>query len=87
MLSDLAMKSKARPFLEKALEMDKNCMPAAQLLVELLIEEDNTAEAIKVIKKIVAIQPTAVMFSMLGDIHSSINDSVKAVEYYTKAIK
>lgn len=87
LLADPAMKPKAKIVLEKALELDRNYMHAIQLLVELLLDEDNTEEAIKLMTRVITVQPTSKLLSMLGDIYMSISEPMRAVEYYTKAIK
>lgn len=87
LLTDQNLKPKAREVLEKALDMDKNYMPAILLLVELLLDEDNTEMAIKLMKRVIVVQPTSELLSMLGEIYKSVNEPMKAVECYTKAIK
>lgn len=56
-------------------------------MVPLLQQEKDTAGAIKLIKKQLAMQPNSKLYSLLGDILSSEKDQAKAVEYYTIAIK
>lgn len=81
------MRPKAKIVLEKAMELNKNYMPAILLLVELLLDEENAEEAIKLMKRVILVQPTSNLMSMLADIYMSTNEPMHAVEYYTKALK
>lgn len=87
LLNDAVMKPKAKPFLEKALDLNKNYLPAVLLLVELLQEEDDTATAMKLLKRMVVVQPSSNLFTILGDICSNEKDTLKALQYYTEAIQ
>lgn len=69
------------------MELNKNYMPAILLLVELLLDEENAEEAIKLMKRVILVQPTSNLMSMLADIYMSTNEPMHAVEYYTKALK
>lgn len=87
LLADPEMRPKAKIVLEKAMELNKNYMPAILLLVELLLDEENAEEAIKLMKRVILVQPTSNLMSMLADIYMSTNEPMHAVEYYTKALK
>lgn len=78
---------KAKSVLERALAKEEYYLPAVLLMVPLLQQENNTAAAIQLIKKQLAMQPNSKLYSLLGDIVSAEKDRAKAVEYYTIAIK
>lgn len=86
LLTDTAMKAKAKPFLQKALDLNKNYLPAVLLLVDMLREEDDTAAALKLLKRMIDVQPSASLYTILGDISNSERDTAQALHYYTQAI-
>lgn len=86
MLTDPVMKSKAKPFLQKALDLNKNYLPAVLLLVDMLREEDDTTGALKLLKRMIDVQPSTNLYTILGDICNSERDTAQALHYYTQAI-
>lgn len=86
LLTDPVMKLKAKPFLQKALDLNKNYLPAVLLLVDMLREEDDTAGALKLLKRIIDVQPSTSLYTILGDVCNSERDTAQALHYYTQAI-
>lgn len=86
LLSDVVMKAKAKTFLEKAIELNRNYMPAILLMLELYQEENDLNSAVRLLKRITAVQPTSQLFTLLGEIYSE-KEPMQALEFYTKAIK
>lgn len=86
LLTDPVMKSKAKPFLQKALDLNKNYLPAVLLLVDMLREEDDIAGALKLLKRMIDVQPSTSLYTILGDICNSERDTAQALHYYTQAI-
>lgn len=86
LLTDPVMKLKAKPFLQKALDLNKNYLPAVLLLVDMLREEDDTAGALKLLKQIIDVQPSTNLYTILGDVCNSERNTVQALHYYTQAI-
>lgn len=87
LLSDPAMKYKSKAFLEKAIELNKNYLPAVLLLVDYLQGEGDLVNATNLLKRTVAVQPTSQIFTYLGDLYTLQKDPLLALECYTKAIK
>ena len=81
------MKAKAKPFLEKALEIDESYVPAILLLVDLLFDEEDYVTVIALLRSVVAIKPTSRLLTLLANAYVKEKDNMKAVEFYTKAIK
>lgn len=86
-LKDVISKTKAKPLLRRALDHNENYLPAVFLLAEIYQEENETAEAIKLLKKQVEIQPNNRLHVMLGDFLSYEKDLTGALEHYTHALK
>lgn len=86
-LKDIMAKNKAKPLLIRALELNEYYLPAVFLLCELYQEDNEAAEAIKLLKKQVAVQPNCRLHSMLGDFLSYEKDQTGALEHYTHALK
>lgn len=85
-LADPVMKARAKPLLQKALDMNKNYLPAVLLLVDILRDDDETASALKLLKRMVEVQPSTNVYTILGDICTSERDTAQALHYYTQAI-
>lgn len=85
--SDMAMKTKEKPLLLKALELDEHYLPAVMMLAENLQNEGDTSGAINLLKKQVAIQSKSSLHSSLGDLLRSIKDQNGAFEHYTLALR
>lgn len=85
-LTDPVMKAKAKPLLQKALDLNKNYLPAVLLLVDMLREEDDSAGALKLLKRMIDVQPSTSLYTILGDICNSERDTAQALHYYTQAI-
>lgn len=86
-LKDIMAKNKAKPMLIRALELNEYYLPAVFLLCELYQEDNETGEAIKLLKKQVAVQPNCRLHSMLGDFLGFEKDQTGALEHYTHALK
>lgn len=86
-LKDVMSKNKAKPLLIRALELNENYLPAVFMLAEIYQEESETGEAIKLLKKQVAVQPNCKLHSMLGDFLSYEKEMNGALEHYTHALK
>lgn len=80
-------RTKAKPFLEKALKMNKNYQPAILFLVTLLVEEGNTAKAIHLLRKLASVRPSSEIFAKIGDIYAERHERKEAIECYTEAIQ
>lgn len=80
-------RSKAKPYLEKALKMNKNYQPAILFLVTLLVEEGNTSKAIQLLRKLAAVRPSPEIYSKIGDIYAERQERKEAIECYTEAIQ
>ena len=80
-------RAKAKPFLEKALKMNKNYQPAILFLVTLLVEEGNTSKAIQLLRKLAAVRPSPEIYSKIGDIYAERQERKEAIECYTEAIQ
>lgn len=80
-------RTKAKPFLEKALKMNKNHQQAILLLVTLLVEEGNTSKAIQLLRRLAAVRPSPEIYSKIGDIYAERQERKEAIECYTEAIK
>ncbi|XP_031621472.1 anaphase-promoting complex subunit 7 [Contarinia nasturtii] len=82
----LAARSKAKPYLEKALKLNKNYQPAILFLVTLLVEEGNTSKAIQLLRKLAAVRPSPEIYSKIGDIYAERQERKEAIECYTEAL-
>lgn len=80
-------RAKAKPFLEKALKMNRSYQPAILFLVTLLVEEGNTAKAIQLLRRLAAVRPSPEIFSKIGDIYAERQEKKEAIECYTEAIQ
>lgn len=80
-------RAKAKPFLEKALKMNKNYQPAILFLVTLLVEEGNTTKAIQLLRKLASVRPSPDIYAKIGDIYAERNERKEAIECYTEAIQ
>lgn len=56
---DVMVKFQAKSMLEKALELDENYLPAVFMMAELMLEEGDSAGAIKLLKKQTGVQPNS----------------------------
>lgn len=80
------VKTSARRFAEKALEIDPNYTPGVALLAEIYQAEGDSKSAIKLLEMHLERSPRANLFSILGDIMRSEKQFVKALEYYYLAL-
>ncbi|XP_055380379.1 anaphase-promoting complex subunit 7 [Condylostylus longicornis] len=79
-------KKKAKSFIDKALALDEYNYQAVQLKVEILQQEGETGEAIKLLRKQVSYHPNCWLYSVLGDLLSTENDMEGALDNYTTAL-
>lgn len=86
-LKDVTSKNKAKPLLHRALDLNENCLPAVFLLAEMYQENNETSEAIKILRKVVGVHPVCKLHSMLGDLLCFEKDQAGALEHYTHALK
>lgn len=87
LLLDPSTRQKAKPFLKKALELNKNFTQAAMMLIELLEEEGDTAGAKQLTKNLLSYQPSSYLFTKLAGICSKEKDNSQALQYYMEAIQ
>lgn len=80
-------RTKAKPFLLKALKINKNYQPAILFLVTLLVEEGDTSQAIQLLRKLAAVRPSPEIYSKIGDIYAERQERKEAIECYTEAIQ
>lgn len=80
-------RQRVKGVLKRALEKDEYHMPAAMLLVSLMRQEGDRMGTAALLKKQLAKQPNAKLYTLLAELLSEEKDPVKAVEYYTTAIK
>lgn len=73
-------------YLQKALDLNKNHLPAVLALVEILRTEDDTSGALKLLRRMVEVQPSTNLYTILGDICNSERDTTQALHYYTQAL-
>lgn len=85
--NDMAMKTKEKPLLIKALELDEHYFPAVMRLAEYLQNEGDINGAIKLLKKQVMVLTKSSLHSLLGELLRNVNDQNGAFEHYTLAIK
>jgi len=79
-------KKKAKSFIDKALTLDEYNYQAVQLKVEILQQEGEIGEAIKLLRKQVAYHPNCWLYSVLGDLLSNEKDMDGALDSYTVAL-
>ncbi|XP_065055553.1 anaphase-promoting complex subunit 7-like [Rhopilema esculentum] len=77
---------KAKTMLEKALANNPSFLPAAYLLVEILMKARHFESAIVVLRKQLELQPTARLHQSLGDCLREKNLRAEALEHYNKAL-
>lgn len=86
-MKDPATKVRAKSLLLKALELNEYFLPAVVMLVDILQEEENnTAGAIRVLKKQLSVQPNCKLHVLLGDILNNEKDQQAALEQYYLAL-
>lgn len=56
------------------------------MMVDLFLESNDNASAVKLINKQVIVKPSATLYTVLGDIYRNEKRPMKAVAYYTTAI-
>ena len=72
--------------LKKAIETDENYLPAYSAYAAILIERNQTAEAIEQYKTIVEKKPSASVYVLLGILEEAGNNFAEAEKYYRKSL-
>lgn len=80
-------KTKAQGILKRVFDFDEYYLPAVLMMVKLNRLHRQDDEAIALLRKQVAQQPSSKLYTLLGDILSAKEDPSEAVESYTIAIK
>lgn len=86
-LVDPRTRHKAKPFLKKALELNKNYTQAGIMLIEILEEEGDLAGAKQLAKNLISNQPSSYLYTRLAGICSKEKDTAQALQYYMEAIQ
>ena len=73
--------------LKKAIELDINYLPAYSAYAAILIERNQTAEAIAQYKTIVEKKPSAAVYALLGILEEAGNNFAEAEKHYRKALE
>lgn len=80
------VKEKAKPLLQKALEMNEYYAKAVFFLAQILIEDKETKAAIKLLEKTLATTANLKLNLMLGDLYAKSKNMSAALEQYTKVL-
>lgn len=73
--------------LKKAIELDKNYLPAYSAYAAMLVGRNQTAEAIAQYKLIVEKKPSASVYVLLGILEEAGNNFAEAEKYYRKSLE
>jgi tetratricopeptide (TPR) repeat protein len=73
--------------LKKTIELDENYLPAYSSYATLLIEKNQTDAALEQFKKVVERKPSASVYTLIGILEDSRNNSLEAEKNYRKALE
>lgn len=72
--------------LTAAIELNADYLPAYSAYADLLVEQNRTDEAVAQYKKVIALRPTAQIFTMLGILEESLGKGAEAEKAYRAAL-
>ncbi len=73
--------------LKKTIELDENYLPAYSSYATLLIEKNQTDAALEQFKKVVERKPSASVYTLIGILEDSRDNSLEAEKNYRKALE